>query len=168
MTNYVLKVKPLHIKISHVGFISFSEKFFNAGKNIPITKDEFNPVPYFLICKSIELSLKTYLICCGLTIKELRSKNFGHNLNKLLEESIKQKNSIIKLSELQKENLKKANVFYGNETKSFEYFNVGHAMCGFSKLANPFSTNMPNLNMLTEVAENLIKKTKLYIKQNPV
>lgn len=39
------------------------------------------PVPaYFLGLHSIELSLKAYLRHCGVTIRELRSKKYGHDI----------------------------------------------------------------------------------------
>lgn len=41
---------------------------------------------YFLLGQSIELSLKAFLLDVGITLKELRSRKFGHNLNSLLNE----------------------------------------------------------------------------------
>ena len=42
---------------------------------------------YFLLGRSIELSLKAYLLACEMTIKELASRTFGHNLASLFAEA---------------------------------------------------------------------------------
>ena len=42
---------------------------------------------YFLLGRSVELSLKAYLLACGMTVKELASRKFGHNLVSLLAEA---------------------------------------------------------------------------------
>lgn len=42
---------------------------------------------YFLLGQSIELSLKAFLLGCGVSLKELRRKNYGHDLKALLHEA---------------------------------------------------------------------------------
>ena len=42
---------------------------------------------YFLIGQSIELSLKAFLLGRGMSLKELRSKKYGHDLKALLDEA---------------------------------------------------------------------------------
>jgi HEPN domain-containing protein len=42
---------------------------------------------YFLFGRSVELSLKAYLLACGMPMKELKSREFGHNLSALLREA---------------------------------------------------------------------------------
>jgi hypothetical protein len=50
---------------------------------------EFMPY-YFLLGQSIELSLKAFLLGRGLSLGDLRSKKYGHNLKALLDEAIRQ------------------------------------------------------------------------------
>ena len=42
---------------------------------------------YFLLGQSIELSLKAFLLGRGVSLKELRSKKYGHDLKALLDEA---------------------------------------------------------------------------------
>ena len=101
----------------------------------------FSPVPYFLLCRAIELELKS---------RHLRSKtqkqvkdDFGHDLLKAYE-SLSNSDKILNADELC--TLKKANDIYS--TKGFEYFDPEDALRRYS--------NYPNLESLDLVARKLI------------
>ncbi len=71
------------------GFLKHSQEFFSAA-DLVLSKAEGISLPaYFLLGRSIELSLKAFLLHCGKTIKELKQQSkFGHSLEALLELAI--------------------------------------------------------------------------------
>ena len=69
------------------GFLKHAQEFFQAA-DLVVSKAEGVSLPaYFLLGRSIELSLKAFLLHQGMLITELRKKAFGHNLYALLEKS---------------------------------------------------------------------------------
>lgn len=82
-------------------------------------------VIYYIIGHSLELSLKSYLLIKGFTVKELRKKCYGHNLDNLLTKVIDDKDfsDIFKLNNEQIKIIKTfieiANISY--ESKQLEY-----------------------------------------------
>lgn len=154
MTNYVLKAETGYINMTPFGFYFYSKCFFNTEDRIKEDIDKFDLVNYFLLCKSIELSLKSYLLYNGKNIKEL--KKIGHNLVGLADESAKISESIINISD--KKILERANNFYnikGDDSKSFEYFNIGLVANGFKQSATN-KTKMPDIKSLRKIAKKII------------
>lgn len=159
MTNYVLKAETGYIEMTPFGFYFYSKCFFNTEDRIKEDIDKFGPVNYFLLCKSIELSLKSYLLYNGKNIKEL--KKIGHNLVELADESAKISKSIINISD--KKILEMANNFYdikGDDSKSFEYFNVGLVANGFKQSAVNKNTEMLDIKNLRKIAKKIIEILK--------
>lgn len=71
-----------------VGLARYAHDFFDTaravqdhlGKGEPY--DLVSPMPsLYLIGRSIELALKSYLLSQGVSLRELRSKKYGHNLH---------------------------------------------------------------------------------------
>lgn len=59
---------------------------FLAAANLILEKTEAVSLPaYFLLGRSLELSLKAYLLSSGVTVKILRQKKYGHNLHNLFQ-----------------------------------------------------------------------------------
>ena len=71
------------------GFLKHAQEFWIAA-DIVLNKMECVSLPaYFLLGRSIELSLKAFLLHQGVCIHKLRKKQFGHNLWALLDEARK-------------------------------------------------------------------------------
>lgn len=71
-----------------VGFLLHAQEFFSAA-DLVLSKCEGISLPaYFLLGRSIELSLKAYLLQHGIPISELRKKKYGHDLHALLNEAM--------------------------------------------------------------------------------
>jgi hypothetical protein len=69
------------------GFLKHAQEFW-AAADIVLSKVQGVSLPgYFLLGRSIELSLKAFLLHSDLSIEELRMKKFGHNLRALLQEA---------------------------------------------------------------------------------
>ena len=66
------------------GFLKHAQEFW-AAADLVLSKVEGVSLPaYFLLGRSIELSLKAFLLHEGMTIATLRRKEYGHNLRALL------------------------------------------------------------------------------------
>lgn len=75
-------------KTTPIGLVRYAHDFFDSARAV---EDQLgkatcfelvSPVPsLYLIGHSIELALKAYLLQHGLTLRELRHKQFGHDLH---------------------------------------------------------------------------------------
>jgi len=117
--KYILQ--PHHV-IAHVDgywLRHYATDFFAAYQAFEMPKNRFSPVPYFLICRSIELSLKSFLFSAGFKKKD--RKKLNHDLEKAL--GAAEDNGLetyLKITSNDREALKKANKLYPK--KEFEYF----------------------------------------------
>lgn len=91
---YGIEVKD---RISALGFHRKGREFMEAAFSVkaPTEKNPFlDSAPftaYYLLGHSLELLLKSFLIGRGTKISELRSRKYGHDLEKLLRESKRRK-----------------------------------------------------------------------------
>ncbi len=147
MSDIVVKVPTLHLYISPFGFHRYASEFLKAAKGFQKT-NAFSPVPYYLFSRSIELSLKAFLLTKGFSKRTLKEK-FGHDLEEALNKSVSLGlDDIVVISCLYKDNIKKANNYYAS--KGFEYFEVCKAVMGYP--------NLPSLDVLSEIASTLVSK----------
>ncbi|MBO1273235.1 hypothetical protein J3L11_16460 [Shewanella sp. 4t3-1-2LB] len=70
------------------GFLKHSQEFLEAADLVLRDKTEVSFPGYFLLGRSLELAFKAFLLKKGLSIKKLRSKEYGHNLGALLKASM--------------------------------------------------------------------------------
>ena len=149
------------LHISPLGFHRYAGEFLRAAKDFP-TNETFSPVPYYLICRSIELALKAFLLARGVSKRELKLRSLGHDLEKVLEKAVSMGlDEIVSISFQHNEELKKANSYY--LSKGFEYFEVISAVTGYR--------NLPNLTVLSEFATLLgtnLKQVCMQATETPV
>ena len=102
-----------------------------------------------MVCRALELSLKAYLLAKRVDINKIKY-NLRHDLRKILKKSKElQLLSVIEISDLEIEHVKKANDWYAR--KGFEYF----------ELRNLRETStLPDLNVLSGLVENLLENVK--------
>jgi hypothetical protein len=140
--SQILEVPFLQANLSPLAF-RFSAKHYYKCKQDFICPDKFSVVPYFLLCRSIELSIKAR------HLKQVRQKtvkdSYGHNLMKAYT-ALKPKDRI--LSETELKVLKEADDIYHD--KGFEYFVPEHAMRGYK--------NFPDLIVLDQIAKKFLQK----------
>jgi hypothetical protein len=117
----------------------YAEEFFNAAEVIHVDYSTRykNPVPNYLYCHSIELSLKSLLLNNKKNTISSLKKNYGHNISKLLFEFSKNEEVAI-ISEEERSLLNFISRFY--LLKEFEYFDKGwfphHDLFGATALKN--------------------------------
>lgn len=137
----VFKVEGFFANLSPTAFRKWARQYYVCA--IPLlSQTDFSPVPYFLLCRAIELELKAE----HLEIKrqpEVKSR-FGHHLVKSYM-ALPHHLRVLDISELNL--LKQADCIYSS--KGFEYFNPEHALGGYSQY--------PNLTALDAVVQKLLK-----------
>lgn len=149
--GHVIQINPVYIFITPLGFHTYATDFLTAARDLK-PSDHFSPVPYYLYCRSIELSLKSFLLGKGVTKRILKEK-LGHDLMKILKRARKGEISdLIKLSAAQENCLRKANEYYAS--KGFEYFELAKAIRGYH--------DRPALKELDGIADDLVSKLKKY------
>jgi hypothetical protein len=145
--NITIKVHPLHVFMSPLAFIIYSKDFYSAYTSFS-PENAFSPAAYYLICRSLELSMKAYLLANGVSRDQIK-RSLGHDLHKIL---LKSKNlglfSLVSISDEEHDNIIKANRWYVR--KGFEYFEIKNIVEGRSTL--------PDINVLDRLANQLIIK----------
>lgn len=98
---------------------NYAIDFFNAAMSYKNESKRFSPVPYYLLCHSIELSFKSFLFTAGYKSKD--RKKINHDLDKALDNSEKAGlNDHIDITQDDRELISNINKLY--EKKQFEYY----------------------------------------------
>ena len=129
-----------HINLSAYAFHEWANQYYQCSLSLQPTEG-ISPVPYFLLCRAIELKLKSVHLEQSKQ-KEVKDM-FGHNLMKSYK-ALPPALQILSSTEL--ELLNKANSVYS--TKGFEYLKVLDALKGFS--------TFPELAVLDALAIKLL------------
>ena len=134
-----------------IGFHHYASDFAEWAARAHAHKTKFySPVPYYLYCRALELTLKAFLLANGVTKSQLKKRKLGHDLLALLERATNLGvETVLEIKPLWRSQLLIANDFYTN--KEFEYFSVGSAL----RL-----NELPSLVVLQEFSTELLKATK--------
>ena len=128
-------------------FHRYADEFWEVGAEMT---SDFTPVRCFLYCKSIELSLKAFLLAKGVTVSMLRSRKktgIGHNLvNALREAESRGLSDFVEIAQESREELRKANDLY--MVKGLEYADNYEVMMSGGRFPDP--------NVLSKFARVLI------------
>lgn len=134
-----------HQEKGYEHFICFSPLGFHilAGQYLLAAKDfktiDNSPVHYFLYCKSIELSLKAFLLAKGVPVGMLKGRKktgIGHDLEAALREAESRGlGDFVEIARESREELRKANDFY--VVKGLEYADDEEVMLGRGYFPDP-------------------------------
>ena len=142
----VIKPEPVVVRISPLGFHRYASEFLRAARSVSVDSS-FSPVPYYLYCRSLELALKAFLLTKNVSIRELKSRDLGHDLVKVLDKAKTiGLGQLLTVTSAHERELVKANNYYAS--KGFEYFEVMKAVRGYPDL--------PEVSVLAEFASHLI------------
>ena len=92
MSGTVIKAKSAYVIITGTNFIVYANRYHEAAlKCLPSPKHvrEFDPVPYYLLCQSLELHLKSFIWLKDRVSTDVLKRTYGHNLEKLWTEAKK-------------------------------------------------------------------------------
>ena len=136
----VVQVQGFFANLSPMAFRKWACEYYACAVPL-LTQTAFSPVPYFLLCRAIELEFKAE----HLETKRQPEvkKDFGHYLVKSYT-ALPAHCQNLTAGEL--DLLKRADGIYS--TKGFEYFNPSHAIAGYSQY--------PNLGSLHGLARKLL------------
>jgi hypothetical protein len=130
-------------------FHTLATDFLRAGEGFEMSGD-FSPVHYFLYCRSIELSLKAFLLAKKVSITRVK-KWVGHDLERALKEAeLQGLLNIVEIPWGYKEELKKANYYY-KKKQGFEYADDFRVLMRFGSV-------VPSLKVLYEFDSMLVEK----------
>jgi hypothetical protein len=142
MTHHIINAGVGYINISPDAFHMWARHYYKCKQDFQ-SPDRFSPVPHFLLCRAIELEIKSRHLE-NMKRHEVKDE-FGHNLLRAYE-SLGSEHKILDSAELSV--LAAANEIYRG--KGFEYFDPEHALRGYS--------NFPDLGVLDAVARKLIQR----------
>ncbi len=111
LSSYSLRMYP-------IGMYAYGHEFYDISQ-----KTKKSPVKSYLLGHALELFLKSFLMKKGLSIKQLKSRRFSHNLDLLLNESLKHDiEDCFHISDKLKADIISFSKFYS--AKFYEYFPI--------------------------------------------
>lgn len=136
-----IMVGGIHVNVSPEAFHRWATHYLKCKRDFK-SPHKFSPVPYFLLCRAIELEIKARLL------EHMRQpkvkKDFGHNLVKAYN-ALSSDEKI--LNKKEEKILQQASDIYDKE-KGFEYFIPMDALTGYHRF--------PDLKVLDSIASKLV------------
>jgi hypothetical protein len=107
------------------GMLRYAQQYFDGGvATYGLTKHRPSSVALFLMGHSIELALKAFLLAKNVPLSDLRSRDFGHNLEALLAEArLRGIGDVVEITQIDAGVIHLLNIEYS--TKRFEYIRTG-------------------------------------------
>jgi hypothetical protein len=140
--NIIIEPGTGHINLSPDAFHRWATHYLKCRKDFQ-SPHKFSPVPYFLLCRAIELEIKARLLK-NLTQKDVKYA-YGHDLVKAYN-ALEPSEKILNQDE--EDTLRIASPIYEPPDKGFEYFNPKDALTGYHRF--------PKLALLDSIASKLI------------
>lgn len=154
----VVEVGTATVRMGPVGFSLYAEEFLKASAAIPEHSQargntEFTPVPYYLLCRALELILKAFLLGKGRPLDELKHR-YGHDLGALWQAAKDQRlfDVLGTCPPYFEIDLQSVNSFY--RSKVFEYFDFRQWAHGYEGL--------PPLGRLRDETTRIVERIKYY------
>src|SRR4051812_31472461 len=136
--------------IAPAGLHLYAREFLEAAQSLVPVDAPFSPVRAYLVCRSIELSLKAYLSLTGIPLNKLAQK-YGHDLRRLEQAATsKSLKKYVSLTPQMRSAIHGASLYYAE--KVFEYPRLDEAIKAYP--------NAPDVTLLLEVSELLVVSLK--------
>jgi len=149
-SDCVVEASPIFVELLPYGMWRYSGEFLRACVGFEPENGGFTPVPYYLVCRSIELVLKAFLLSRFVS-KDVLKRRVGHDLEKaLIRADERGLGGLVELDSLDRVSIGEANRFYAS--KDFEYFETARWM---DACFDP-----PDMDRLKSVAERLLVATE--------
>lgn len=114
-----LQAENIEVRVDGYWLRHYAADFLGAANTFEAPRSRFSPIPCYLICHSIELSLKSFLFTAGFKKKD--RKRLNHDLVRALNAA--EDNGLvnyIEIPSIERDAIYKANELYSK--KEFEYF----------------------------------------------
>jgi hypothetical protein len=150
-TKGKMKLSNYSLGVYRKGMYAYGHEFYDIARKI-----KRPPVKSYLLGHALELFLKSFLMKKGLSIKDLKGRSFSHNIDCLLEESLKHNiEDCFHISDELKADIASFSKLYA--AKNYEYFPI---------LAWIFGQEQPNTVRLFRFAKQLDRKLPAIIKDS--
>lgn len=141
--NQIIRPGVLKVNISPDAFHRWATHYLKCRKDFQCPHP-FSPVPYFLLCRAIELEIKAKHLK-NMTQEQVKGE-FGHHLVEAYNTLAPAEKT---LNRSEEDMLQVADTIY-NDNKGFEYFSPMDALTGYKRF--------PKLELLDALASKLIGK----------
>ena len=139
--HQIIRPGTLHLNISPDAFHRWATHYLKCKRDFQ-SSDKFSPVPYFLLCRTIELEIKAR------HLQKMRQSKVKREFGHKLAEAYKALDSGQRtLNQSEEQTLQSVSDIYNS--KDFEYFNVFDALTGYKRF--------PKLELLESIAVKLIE-----------
>ena len=139
--DVTIHAQGLNANLSADAFHIYAMHYHKCKRDFTLPDDYFSPIPYFLLCRAIELEIKARHLK-RLTQSEVKDE-FSHKLLRAYK-ALDVQEQILSQNELAV--LKTADKLY--RRTDFAYFRQEHALTAFSQF--------PDMDMLDSIAKKLI------------
>ncbi len=80
-----LQVQPATVVMTGIEFMQYGNRYMKAAHALAehVSDAWFDPLPYQLLCQSLELHLKSYIWLVDRSSRKEIKKEYGHNIEKL-------------------------------------------------------------------------------------
>ncbi len=144
MSEQTISMRPIEINLSPDAFHLWATHYYKCKQDFQ-SPDSFSPVPYFLLCRAIELEIKA---------RHLKAKRqsqvkaqYWHNIIRAYED-LNHADKILSENEL--DVLKRANEIYSS--KGFEYFMPIDALTGYSRYPDLHALDAITFKLISDAA----------------
>lgn len=146
-----ISIAGIVVRMGSVGLHVYAESYLSAARLLPAPSVPFDPVRPYLVCHSIELSLKAFLSLQGMKMLKLAENKLGHNLDSLLVCAMESgMDKLVQLSEPNISAIELATIYYAG--KVFEYPAVAEAFSAYPQL--------PQIESLFDTANILVESLR--------
>lgn len=85
MPGIVIQVEPVTVVMTGIEFMQYGNYYLEAAENLSSnnTSTWFNPLPYQLLCQSLELHLKAFIWLVDRQSRKTIRNKYGHDIEKL-------------------------------------------------------------------------------------
>ena len=150
MANFVIQVKPAHINMTGTVFMTYANRYSEAAVGWLSNSNQelgFDPVPYYLLCQSLELHLKSFIWLEDRIDTKTIKNRYGHNLEQLWEHAKARRiDRYARVTDLRNSVISLVAPYY--QRRQFNYLDLDMIFDGYNKLKSEKKV-IPTLKRLT-------------------
>jgi hypothetical protein len=150
MSNYVINADPGKFDITGISFITYGSRYrdaYNLYLSKMKTMPSFDPLPYYLLCHSLELYLKSFIwLKDRIGIHKIKNK-YSHDIIKLWRHAkLRRIHPYARPTILRDQIIEHVGPYYKN--RQFSYLDVGLVFEGYRNIKSE-PRILPTLHRLT-------------------
>ena len=159
MANVVIQVKPAHLDMTGTVFMIYANRYRKAAVGWLSTSKHnfgFDPVPYYLLCQSLELHLKSFIWLEDRVGTKTIKDRYGHNLEKLWAHAITRRvDRYARATDLRNRVISLVAPYY--RRRQFNYLDLDMVFDGYNSLKSEQKV-IPTLKRLTYQLEKSLRQ----------